>query len=233
MVAGQLVIAYVAVAATLIGIGLLLTHVLSPVTRWDNHINQVLASHRTTTWNDLAGAGTFLADTLGIVVAAALATLILVLVRARHWAWLLGYGLAVELAVFITANYVVARPRPSVPHVGSTPSTYSFPSGHTAATFVIYGGIALAVTHRTRSRGLLVAVWGLAVTITAWVGLSRMYEGEHHPTDVFAGLLLGLAALGAAAITVRRAERWAPSSEGATHGRGAERPPTGAVGEYL
>ena len=49
-------------------------------------------------------------------------------------------GLAAELAVFLSTNYlcrspVAVRPR----RLGSTPSTSSWPSGHVAATAVLYG----------------------------------------------------------------------------------------------
>jgi membrane-associated phospholipid phosphatase len=39
------------------------------------------------------------------------------------------------------------------------------------------------------------AVWLVAITIPFLVGLSRMYRGMHHPTDVAAGLLVGVGSL--------------------------------------
>jgi undecaprenyl-diphosphatase len=43
----------------------------------------------------------------------------------------------------------------------------------------------------------------LAVVIVAAVGLGRVYRGLHHPSDVVAGLLLGVACLWVAAMAVR------------------------------
>ena len=211
------------------------------------HVNRALAAHRTRTWNDLANAGTFVADTLGIATMAALATV--VLIRCEPGAGPRWSSTDSRSSWPPSSPSTTPSPRPHVAHVGSTPSTFSFPSGHTAATFVIYGGIAMAVSHRFRSRALLVTLWTVAVTLTAWVGASRIYEGEHHPTDVLAGLLLGVAAFGAAVVTIRRAERSAPrpsmtASRLQTHsGRGDPsvasspgpiwpRPPAAAAGQW-
>jgi len=198
-----LAVAYVAISATLIGAGLLLTHLLHPVLLWDDHVNSWFASHRTSGWNRLTSDGSFVADTLGIVVVATVATLIGLLRRWGLTAGLVACGLAVELAAFATVNYVVARPRPVAPHLGATPSTHSFPSGHVAATLVLYGGIAVLVTSRTRAVWARVPAWIAAGVLVGWVGFSTVYEAEHHPTDVVAGAVLGVGALGAAVLAVR------------------------------
>ena len=61
----------------------------------------------------------------------------------RRWRDLLlvALGLAVEITVFLVVNELVRRARPSVPKLGLEPSTYSFPSGHIAATLVLYGSV--------------------------------------------------------------------------------------------
>jgi membrane-associated phospholipid phosphatase len=205
--AAHIVVAYVAISAVLIGLGFLLTRVLGSVTGWDDRATRVLSQHRTGLWDTVANAGTFLASTLGITVVAALITLSLLACGAGRAAMLVLYGLAIEFTAFLTVNYVVARPRPSVPHLESTPSTYSFPSGHSAATFVLYGGLAVATSWLVDNRTVAVVMWALAGVVTAWVGVSRVYAGEHHPTDVVAGVLLGAAALGAAVMTVRASYR--------------------------
>jgi undecaprenyl-diphosphatase len=203
--AGTLIVAYVTISLVLIGAGLVLVHLLAPVRSWDNHVNLWFAHHRTSAWNRVSKGGTFLANTMGVVVVGVLVTGFALLRRWGRSAALLACGLGLELAVFLTVNYIVARPRPTAPHLGPTPSTYSFPSGHIAATFVLYGGIAVLVTSRTSLRWARAIAWVVAVTVVGWVGFSRVYEAQHHPTDVFAGLCMGIAALGATVLAVRPA----------------------------
>lgn len=96
----------------------------------------------------------------------------------------LAYGL--ELGVYTVAKKNITRRRPfaDLPWVTGLvlpPDEYSFPSGHTAAAFVmtVVGGSMFPI--------LLPFLLGLALLI----GGSRIYLGVHYPTDVLAGALLG------------------------------------------
>ena len=103
-------------------------------------------------------------------------------------------GVAVLLALLldlVLANIIlkplVARPRPcwvrdTVEMLVRVPKDYSFPSGHTMASFAAAG--ALYFTKRT---------WGYwAMVLAFFMGISRLYFYVHFPTDVLAGLFLGL-----------------------------------------
>ena len=61
------------------------------------------------------------------------------------------------------------------------PQDYSFPSGHTLASFEA----AVSVWFYNRRWGTVLLVLGVII------GFSRMYLFVHFPTDVLAGALLG------------------------------------------
>jgi membrane-associated phospholipid phosphatase len=205
------------VIALLVAAGLVITHPLAhPVGGWDDRLNRWFARHRTTTDNTITGDFTLLANTMGVVTVAAVAAIFAALRHRLRLAIALVIALGVELSCFLLVNMIVARPRPNVAHVGSTPSTYSFPSGHVAATFVLYGGIAVMVTMVTRRPLLRILAWTLPAILVPCVALSRIYRGDHHPTDTFAGLVLGVAAV---AIAFAAVGAWSERSAGDHHGR--------------
>jgi membrane-associated phospholipid phosphatase len=190
-------IGYAIVSVVLLGLGLLLTHVLlhGALGRWDNDSSRWLAAHRVSWLNDVTAVFSWLADTIGIVIVAAVTEVVLFLRRHRREALLLLVGLPVELAGFLTVNTLVDRPRPAVHRLGSLPSTSSFPSGHTAAALVLYGLIALIVSRIARSPVAHRIAWTFAILMPLLVGFSRVYRGMHHVTDAVAGVLLGLGSL--------------------------------------
>jgi len=107
-----------------------------------------------------------------------------------------------------------------VSQLGGEPGTHSFPSGHVAATFVLWFGIAVLLgSGRWRLPWRLLA-WALAAVPVLTVAFSRVYRGMHFTTDVLAGLALGAAALGTAAVATRSS--WLASHRG-PHGTDARR----------
>uniref|UniRef100_UPI000B24E0A3 phosphatase PAP2 family protein n=1 Tax=Clostridium sp. NkU-1 TaxID=1095009 RepID=UPI000B24E0A3 len=102
-------------------------------------------------------------------------------------------GLCVILSLaagFLIGNMflknLIARPRPcwiddSIPLLIKNPGDYSFPSGHTLASFE--GAVSIWLYNRK---------WGTpALVLAVLIGFSRMYLFVHFPTDVLGGLVLG------------------------------------------
>ena len=222
------IVGYVVLAIFLVGIGLILTRVLTPgpIATWDNSVNRWLAAHRTSMGNSVTDYASILAGT-GTVLAIAGATSLILAVR-RLWREIgfLLVGFLVEFSVFLTAVLLVERPRPAVSKLDGVPATSSFPSGHVAAAIVLYVGLAIVISSHTRSRVVRVLAWALALLFVVGVGISRVYRGLHHPTDVFAGVILGTGAILFAILAIRSADLASRRRTGSVVGRRDNAEPT-------
>jgi phosphatidylglycerophosphatase B len=89
-------------------------------------------------------------------------------------------------------KFSFARTRPASYFNYPLPGSPSFPSGHALFAVGVFGGLAVLLTARMRSRLLQVAVWLVAVSLILLVGISRVYLGVHYPSDVLAGYALGV-----------------------------------------
>jgi len=68
-----------------------------------------------------------------------------------------------------------------------------FPSGHSFSAVLCFGLLAYLLAPRIRSRFWQIAVSVAAVLIILYIGYSRVFVGDHYPTDVLAGYALGIA----------------------------------------
>jgi undecaprenyl-diphosphatase len=193
-------------SAFVIAAGLLLTSVLLPIgglEALDERLPAWFEDQRTPIRDDASYIASMIgADVLVLLVSVA----ILAFAFKRHWrlAGFLLTAILVEVSTYRIAADMVARERPDVVHLDPhLHPEHSFPSGHVAASVAVYGGFALLLISRFRNLWFRVGVGALASAIPILVAFSRIYRGEHHPTDVVGGAVLGLAALALAVFATR------------------------------
>jgi membrane-associated phospholipid phosphatase/tRNA A-37 threonylcarbamoyl transferase component Bud32 len=157
----------------------------------DTRVLQAIATVRSPFLTDVAEVAGVLGTSRAIHVLW-LATL-LVLAVFRRWRHLLVYVgvglLVVNIAATLAAT--LQRPRPYEVEVLGPWSGFSMPSVPMTvlATFLVSSLYSLVPAGRLRDVGKWV-VWGLLLVTAA----SRLYLAQDHPTDVLAGVVLGVAA---------------------------------------
>jgi undecaprenyl-diphosphatase len=85
------------------------------------------------------------------------------------------------------------RPRPQMFAWGTHAMSSSFPSGHAMSAAIVYPTVAYLASRAEKSRlGRLVTMTTAAVLVVL-ICISRVYLGVHYPSDVVAGVTVGLA----------------------------------------
>lgn len=116
-----------------------------------------------------------------------------------------GASVAGSFALALGMKHIFNRERPYVaypdmvnPHsLGDGPS---FPSGHTASAFALATSLSMRYPK-----------WYVIGPSALWacsVGMSRIYEGVHYPTDVLAGAALGIGTSFLSVYVSRQLSKW-------------------------
>src|SRR5215472_2825871 len=214
-------------ALTCIGKLIMITHNGNANLLGDHAISHWFAAQRTATLTHWSLIASNLGATRDILIVS-VATCVVFVAVTRYWrpVVFLAVVMVGELPAFLTIAAIVKRPRPDVSHLDSRLPTSAFPSGHEAATACLYAVIAILVIGHARGwwRYLFLIP---AIVMPVMVALSRMYRGEHHPTDILASLLFTALWLTATTLLIR------PDEDGRGRTRrpaaGRRREPSGRV----
>lgn len=134
-----------------------------------------------------------------------LLSLLLILLGKKH-GWRVTGGLMLGAMLIglligeLTLKNIVCRPRPfqelsrNIQLLIPPPSGWSFPSGHSCASFAA----ATVIFFKDRRFG------AAALVLAALIAFSRVFLFVHYPTDVLAGSLLGALCAAAAVYGYRR-----------------------------
>ncbi len=107
--------------------------------------------------------------------------------KSEHNAYQIAGSIAIAAVATEGIKLLVNRPRPYQKYADIYPDEVdngnSFPSSHTSVAFATATSLALVYKK-----------WYISIPAFAWassVGYSRMYLGQHYPSDVFVGALVG------------------------------------------
>ena len=136
---------------------------------------------------------TMLGTWIVVLTIVGIAALFLWLTRHKYSATLL---LVATMGGIVLDNILkvgFSRPRPRIFEWGTTASSYSFPSGHAMSATVVYATVAYVAARLQKTYAARLATLGVAGVVIATICFSRLYLGVHYPSDVVAGVVMGLA----------------------------------------
>ena len=188
-VAAGIAVAWVLIVGAVVGLGKLVVRGGHSNLLGDETIPHWFAAHRTPSWTAWSQVFSGLGATQAILIVA-IATCVVALAVTRRWRPVVYVATVMvgELGAFLVAAAVVMRARPDVRQLDSHLPTSAYPSGHEAATCCLYVAIALLVLGSARGWWRWLSLVP-AIAMPVLVAVSRMYRGEHHPTDILGSLL--------------------------------------------
>lgn len=119
--------------------------------------------------------------------------------RLTSRAWWAFITMMVGWNVALVIKYVVQRARPVVDDAVSHAPGYSFPSGHAANAAIASTALVVLLWPLLSVAGRRAAV-GIAAAYTLVTSLDRVFLGVHFPSDVTAGVLLGVGLVAASSL---------------------------------
>ena len=157
------------------------------MTQIDFNILNFIQEHLRTAWGDVIFPIISCLGNAGIIWII-LTVILLCIPKFRKYGVTLVIALIIDLLLCnVIIKPIVARIRPydintSVKLLITAPTDYSFPSGHTASSFT-----AVSALYFSKCR-----LWIYSFVLAALIAFSRLYLYVHYPSDVLAGIILGI-----------------------------------------
>lgn len=169
-------------------------HVLSGGTQaFDEAVLHWISAHQPPMITRFMVDVTALGTGLVVMVTVVMSALFLWATSHRHSAALLLIATTGGLVLNGLLKLGFARPRPQLFEWGTHAVSSSFPSGHAMNAVIVYGTVAYLVARLQSSHATRLLTLASAAIIILLVCVSRVYLGVHYPSDVLAGLVVGLA----------------------------------------
>lgn len=169
-------------------------HVSSGRTQeFDDGVLRWIAQQRSPLLDPIALEITFLGTATVVIALVAVSGMFLWLSQHRYSALLLLISTTGGIVLNSLLKVGYSRPRPQVVEWGTHAVTWSFPSGHAMSAAVVYGTVAYLAARLQRRHLYRVLTLVAAAVLIVLIAASRLYLGVHYPSDVAAGIIIGLA----------------------------------------
>lgn len=169
-------------------------HVTSGRTQaFDDAVLRWIAEHRPLRLEPVMLEITFLGTGTVVLAVVAVSAMFLWLTRHQYSAALLLISTVGGILLNNLLKVGFDRPRPRVFEWGSQALSSSFPSGHAMSAAVVYGTVAYLAARLQKRHLHRVLTLLAAFLLIVLIAITRLYLGVHYPSDVLAGIIIGLA----------------------------------------
>lgn len=177
--------------ASIIGLANLLVRVWSAnaVSNLDISIFTLMREMRNAPADEIMIVITMLGDSVVMAMLSVVIIAWLVWRKANRAAIAAAIAIVAAKLFEIVMKFGIQRQRPTDLSYGG-PDLFSFPSGHATMAAVIFGVLAVLVSHSMGRWGRAL-VYSVCASAVVSIGYSRVYLGAHWLSDVVAGLLFG------------------------------------------
>lgn len=155
----------------------------------DVSVRDFFISIRAPFLNGLVIALTHCGDTLTII---ALCAILLVLPSRKKYGIPVSLAALTGLAIYKPMKHLFLRARPEQVFHLIEQGGYSFPSGHSVTSVVVYGLLLYLIGKHCKNPALRKCLSAVCLIFALFIGPSRLYVGVHWFSDVVCGMLIGL-----------------------------------------
>ncbi len=175
---------------------------------FDDTVIRWMGAHHSPTMDAVMLEVTALGTGTVVLMIVAVAALFLVLTKHKYSASLLLASTFGGLVLNGVLKLGFNRPRPSifVPAVHTVSS--SFPSVHAMSAAIVYSTVAYLAARLHKRMWARWVVMTMALILIAFISFSRLYLGVHYPSDVVAGVAIGLAWAGFCMATLEAIQKF-------------------------
>ena len=162
-------------------------------TGFDESAMRFMGQHQVPWISNLMVEFTMLGTGVVVAMIVAVAALFLWLYDYRNSATLLLVTTLGGLLLNMVLKLGFDRPRPQFFEWGTHAMTSSFPSGHAMSAAIVYPTVAYLAARLQKTHLARVITMTITAMLVLLICASRVYLGVHYPSDVAAGVVVGLA----------------------------------------
>lgn len=153
----------------------------------DLAVLEFMVSIRNDFLNLVVAAITHCGDTITIV---SLCAILVILPTRKKYGFPLTLAALTGLAIYKPMKHIFLRARPDVMYHIVEQGGYSFPSGHTTSSIIVYGLLLYLIRKHCKNETLKNILSGVCVFLACLIPPSRLYVGVHWATDVLCGIFI-------------------------------------------